>query len=191
MLRRFIPSLDSIKHNRLLRWLGPRIHDPSLWHLNRRAFTRAVAIGAFCGLLVPVAQIPLAALLSLALRANLWIASVSTLVSNPFTYGPLYYFAYRLGARLIGAPALPDRSGADFIPPEGFVEWSAYVWQWVSGIGQPLLLGMLLMAVGGATLGYAFAQFGWRMKVVDKRRRQLRARQLRARADQAPLGSQS
>ena len=141
--------------------------------------------------MIPVAQIPAAAFASLLLRGNLWIAAVSTLVSNPFTYGPLYYFAYRLGARLIGAPALPARSGADFIPPEGFVEWSAYVWQWVSGIGQPLLLGMLLMAVSGAALGYGLAQFGWRMKILDKRRRQLHARMLRARAGQAPLGTPS
>ena len=93
MLGRFLPSHDTIKHSRLLRWLGPRIHDPLLWHFNRRAVARGVAVGAFFGLMIPVAQIPAAAIASLLLRGNLWIAAVSTLISNPFTYAPLYYFA--------------------------------------------------------------------------------------------------
>ena len=90
MLKSLLPTHDSIKKSRLLSWLGPRIHDPSLWHVNRRAVARGVAIGAFFGLMVPVAQIPAAAIASLLLRGNLWIAAVSTLVSNPFTYAPIY-----------------------------------------------------------------------------------------------------
>ena len=43
-----------------------------------------------------------AAVASLFWRANLWIAAVSTLISNPFTYAPIYYFAYQLGAALLG-----------------------------------------------------------------------------------------
>jgi hypothetical protein len=74
-------------------------------------------MGVFFGLMIPIAQIPAAAIASLLLRGNLWIAAVSTLVSNPLTYGPLYYFAYRLGAGVIGRarrPTSPQRpSSAD------------------------------------------------------------------------------
>lgn len=46
MLGRFLPSHDTIKHSRLLRWLEPRVRDPLLWHFNRRAVARGVAVGA-------------------------------------------------------------------------------------------------------------------------------------------------
>ncbi|MCK9260488.1 MAG: DUF2062 domain-containing protein [Azoarcus sp.] len=180
MLKRILPTHDSIKKSRLLRWLGPRIHDPSLWHINRRAVARGVAIGAFFGLMVPVAQIPAAAVASLFLRGNLWIAAVSTLVSNPFTYAPIYYFAYRLGASLIGAP-LPHHA-ADLshdAVSQAWINQIADLWIWLSGIGQPLVLGMLLMALGGATIGYWGARLFWRYKVISKRRRLLHARVLR------------
>ncbi|MBR0568535.1 DUF2062 domain-containing protein [Azoarcus sp. L1K30] len=180
MLKRLLPTHDSIKQSRLLSWLGPRIHDPLLWHVNRRAVARGVAIGAFFGLMVPVAQIPAAAVASLLLRGNLWIAAVSTLVSNPFTYAPIYYFAYRLGASLIGAPIPRNlvRLSEEAATPAWFGQLGD-VWAWLTGIGQPLVLGMLLMAVCGATIGYWGARLFWRVKVLSKRRRQRQLRVLR------------
>lgn len=174
MIHRFLPSHESIKGHRLLRWLGPRLHDPSLWRINRRTVARAVAIGAFFGLMIPVAQIPAAVIVSLSLRANLWIAAVSTLISNPFTYAPLYYFAYHLGARLLGI--VPQPEAATVPVHESLGEWFANAWTWLSGIGQPLLLGMLLMAIVGAAAGYALTHIAWRWHILQKRRQSLRAR---------------
>jgi uncharacterized protein (DUF2062 family) len=177
MVRRFLPSHESIKQHRLLRWLGPRLHDPSLWRLNRRTVAKAVAIGAFFGLMIPIAQIPAAVVASLTLRANLWIAAVSTLVSNPFTYAPLYYFAYHLGARVMGIT--PRGDVAQVVEPpvvETFSQWLTHTWQWIGGIGQPLLVGMALMAITGAVVGYALAQTVWRYHVMRKRRARLRER---------------
>ncbi|MCB1938450.1 MAG: DUF2062 domain-containing protein [Rhodocyclaceae bacterium] len=174
MFRRFLPSHESIKEHRLLRWLGPRLHDPSLWRLNRHNVAKAVAIGAFFGLMIPVAQIPAAVIVSLTLRANLWIASLSTLISNPFTYAPLYYFAYHLGARVMGVAPAPE--GAE--PPviESFTQWVDHAWEWLGGIGQPLLLGMLMMAVTGAVVGYYLTLGLWRLNVLRKRRQPRQAR---------------
>lgn len=186
-MKRFLPSHDSIKQSRLLRWLGPRLHDPSLWHINRRAVARGVAIGAFFGLMIPVAQIPAAAVASLFLRANLWIAAVATLVSNPLTYAPIYYFAYRLGASLIGAPLPrdPDASLSHEAVSAAWLQQLSDIWTWVTGIGQPLVLGMLLMATTGAVVAYLGTQLFWRLKVIAKRRRQRSARALRTTPQQA------
>ncbi|HQZ01113.1 MAG TPA: DUF2062 domain-containing protein [Thauera sp.] len=176
MLGRFLPSHDTIKHSRLLRWLGPRIHDPLLWHVNRHAVARGVAVGAFFGLMIPVAQIPAAAIAALILRGNLWIAAISTLISNPFTYGPLYYFAYRLGGYLIGAP-VPAAVEAQIAPaPMAVIDSLTQAWSWLSGIGQPLLLGMAVMATTGAVLGYLGTLGIWRLRVLLKRRNALRSR---------------
>ena len=179
MIKRFLPTRDSIKQSRLLLWLGPRIHDPSLWHVNRRAVAKGVAIGAFFGLMVPVAQIPAAAVVALALRANLWIAAVATLISNPFTYAPIYYFAYRLGEQLIGPPGGAGTTDAT-IQNEFAFEWLSGLLHWLTGVGRPLALGMLLMAVTAAVVGYWAARLFWRMKVIAKRQRLRDARALRA-----------
>lgn len=190
MLERFLPSHDAIKRSRLLRWLGPRIHDPLLWHINRRAVARGVAMGVFFGLMIPIAQIPAAAMASLLLRGNLWIAAVSTLISNPLTYGPLYYFAYRLGAGVIDARTPPDLTPGDVEAPIRMIDSLAQAWLWVTGIGQPLLVGMLIMAVTGATLGYWGTQLFWRIKVANKRRHARRNRQSRPQViPPGPLGS--
>ncbi|HRP96865.1 MAG TPA: DUF2062 domain-containing protein [Rhodocyclaceae bacterium] len=172
MIRRFIPSRDGIKQNRMLRWLGPRIHDPLLWHVNRNSVARGIAIGAFFGLMVPVAQIPAAALVALAMRANLWVAAIATLVSNPFTYGPLYIFAYRLGSSIL-PPAVA--SGAVVVDDDHALttlQWVIDALHWLTGIGRPLVLGMFLMAVCAAVVGYFGTLLLWRLKVVLKRRRQ-------------------
>ena len=182
MLERFLPTRDAITQSRLLRWLGPRIHDPLLWHVNRRSVARGVAMGVFFGLMIPIAQIPAAAIASLLLRGNLWIAAVSTLVSNPLTYGPLYYFAYRLGAGVIGTRTPADLTADDVERPMRMIDSLAQAWAWITGIGQPLLLGMLIMAVTGAFIAYWGTQLVWRMRVTAKWRRLRQERRLRAAA---------
>lgn len=190
MFERFLPSREAITQSRMLRWLGPRIHDSLLWHINRRAVARGVAMGVFFGLMIPIAQIPAAAIASLVLRGNLWIAAVSTLVSNPLTYGPIYYFAYRLGAGVIGTRTPPDLTPEDVEAPIRMIDSLAQAWAWVSGIGQPLLVGMVMMAVTGSLIAYWGAQLFWRFKVVNKWRRLHRERRARAAsAARRPLGS--
>ena len=182
MLERFLPTRDAITQSRMLRWLGPRIHDPLLWHVNRRSVARGVALGVFFVLMIPIAQIPAAAIASLMLRGNLWIAAVSTLVSNPLTYGPLYYFAYRLGAGVIGTRTPADLTADDVERPMRMIDSLAQAWTWITGIGQPLLLGMLIMAVTGAFIAYWGTQLVWRMRVTAKWRRLRHERRLRAAA---------
>lgn len=190
MLERFLPTRDAITQSRLLRWLGPRIHDPLLWHVNRRSVARGVAMGVFFGLMIPVAQIPAAAIASLLLRGNLWIAAVSTLVSNPLTYGPLYYFAYRLGAGVLGTRTPANLSAADADQPLRSMDTLAQAWTWLTGIGQPLLLGMLIMAVTGTVIAYWGTQLVWRLRVGAKLRRLRQERRARAAAArQGAIGS--
>jgi uncharacterized protein (DUF2062 family) len=190
ILRRFLPTQESIKGNRLLRWLGPRLHEPGLWHLNRRAVARGMAIGVFFGFMIPVAQIPAAAIGAFLARANLWVSAIATLVSNPFTYAPIYYAAYRLGGFLLGAPEAAaaadlDPALAHAVTPSlehaasGVGAWLAEIWTRLAAYGKPLFLGLGIMAVSLSVLAYFGTLLAWRAAVVIKRRR---PRQLRARA---------
>ncbi len=175
-LQRFIPTPDAIRHSRFLRWLGPRLHEPELWRLRRHAVARGIAIGVFFGFLIPIAQIPVAALLAFLLRANLWVTAVATLVTNPFTFAPMYYAVYRLGAWLLGAPEVVGETALDPAASGGFVAWLAFWWERLNGIGRPLVVGLSVLAVVAAAVGYFATLLVWRMAVVLKRRRILRER---------------
>jgi hypothetical protein len=85
-LRRLLPSEEMLRTHRSLRWLGPLLRRPWLWHISRRRVATGAAIGVFFGFVFPVLQIALAAMAAVVLRANLPAAAVSTLVSNPMTW---------------------------------------------------------------------------------------------------------
>ena len=66
--------------------------------MNRRSVPRAVALGLFVAVIIPVMHTAIAAILAIPTRANVAIAAAFTLVVNPLTIPPLYYAAYRVGS---------------------------------------------------------------------------------------------
>ncbi len=136
--------------SRWLRWLGPALQHPRLWHMSRRGIALGAAIGVFFGFLIPVAQIPLSAAVAVALRANLPTAVASTLVTNPVTFGPVYYAAWRVGSAVLGEPGDPAAAPPAALPPGSTASgsWLARTWAGLRGVGKPLLLGLALFACG-------------------------------------------
>ena len=166
MLRRYAPSAESLRHSRWLRWLGPRAREPQAWHFSRRRASRGVAIGAFAAVLVPFGQIPLAVIGALLLRASPLAAATATFISNPLSFGPIYFAAYQLGAVLLQAVGL--RAVVTEVPSG---EWADTGWNIFLVHGQPLLLGVLLLAPLAAGLGYGVTQIVWRRRVLARRAR--------------------
>jgi uncharacterized protein (DUF2062 family) len=177
LLLRWLPDAETIRSNPWLRWLGPALHHPRLWRLSRRGLALGMALGIFFGLLIPLAQIPLSAAAAVALRANIPAAVASTLVTNPLTFGPLYYAAWRLGSTILGDDAQsppPQEMAEDAEPPPGQSWWRTATGR-ILGVGKPLLLGLAILAttVGFAT--YYIVSLAWRIRVLRKwRRRHLR-----------------
>lgn len=191
-------SKDVVKHP-WLAWLGPRLTHPRLWHINRRGISMALSVGLFFGLMVPIAQIPLAAIAAVLLRANLPLAVASTLITNPVTFAPIYYFAYQLGGLILGRSDLPaplpeppmSSELSDFIaidiPDPGLFGWLAGWGDSVVHAGLPLIVGLLTLASVAAMSGYLVTSLAWRIRtIVMRRRRSRRFRQLRAAARAAP-----
>jgi len=173
-LRRILPSAESVKRNRWVGWIGPALHHPRLWHLNRRGVALGVAIGIFFGFLIPVAQIPIAAVVAVWLRGNIVAAVSSTLITNPFTFAPIYLVGYRLGAFILGHDDVPmDTVVAQQVAEQAssiLVTWSDKF----LAVGRPLIVGMSLMAVLGAFIAY-FGVLGiWRLFVSYEWRRRHR-----------------
>jgi uncharacterized protein len=181
LARKFVPSHETIRQNRHIARLGPWLQHHNLWHLNRRSVAGGVAVGLFAGLIPgsnPV-QFVAAALLAIGFKVNLPIAVAVTLYSNPFTIVPLYYSAFKLGELALwgGNGELPD------IPLDlagkGLREWIPAVLDWLASLGKPLLVGLPLLAIVLAALGYFVVDAAWRMRVrAEWRRRQRRRAKL-------------
>src|SRR3972149_6343129 len=100
--RKYLPSHDSVKQNRHVARFGAFLHHPNLWHLTRHSVAGGVAIGMFSGLVPGPFQMLAAAILCVLLKVNLPVALVTTFYTNPFTIGPLYLLAYRIGRLIVG-----------------------------------------------------------------------------------------
>ena len=97
-LKGHVPTRETIDQYRLLRPFASQLRHPSLWRLNRRSVPRAVALGLFVAVIIPVLHTFVAALLAIPARANVAVAALLTFVVNPLTIPPLYYAAYRIGS---------------------------------------------------------------------------------------------
>ena len=100
----------------------------------------------------------IAALLAVTTRCNLPISVGLVWISNPLTMPPMFYFAYRLGAWLLGWELETESV-------ELSLDW---LWQNFASIGYPLLIGSLVCGwVCGAT-GFVITRLVWRLKVLQR-----------------------
>lgn len=177
LFRKFLPSHETVRQHRYVACFGPRLQHHNLWHLHRRSVAGGVAVGLFAGLIPgsnPV-QFLAAALLAIGFRVNLPLSIGVTLYSNPLTVFPLYYAAFKLGqfALVRNDGDLPSVGLA--LEGKGFRDWLPAAWDWLTSVGYPLLVGLPLLALLLAVLGYIVVDWGWRLHVkMEWRRRHLR-----------------
>jgi uncharacterized protein len=160
--RHHIPTRESIEANRWLRPVAHRILAPSLWRFNRRSVPRGVALGVFSGILFPFAHMFLAAILALPLRANVPTAVGVTLLNNPVTIGPLLFAAYHVGHWVLHFDRHVGHQIAQNVKAnEGMLHWLAQG-------GPPLIVGLLIIAVGASLAGYFGTSLVWRLRVARR-----------------------
>lgn len=165
--RRVLPRHETVKSHRWLKPFGGLLSHHNLWHLHRRSVAGGVAIGLFCGLIPGPLQMISAVLLAVLLRVNLPVAAFTTLYTNPFTIVPLYVLAYELGAWVSGAgngAVMPHLS----LPEVHWRSWPSEMWAWLVMLGKPFLIGLPLLAVSLAIIGYFVVRVAWRVVVVWK-----------------------
>ena len=164
--RKFLPHDDAVKNNRWLKPFGSRLQHPNLWHLHRRSVAGGVAIGLFCGLIPGPFQMIGSALLAVLFRVNLPVALITTLYTNPFTIVPLYLLAYEIGAWVSGAQGGVTVQSS--FPELHWQDMMRELWNWMVMLGEPLLIGLPLLAVGLAIIGYFLVRVAWRIAVILK-----------------------
>ncbi len=181
--QRWLPTEDKLKSSRGLRWLGPLLNRPWLWHFNRKSVAAGVGIGIFFGFLIPFLQIAFSAIVAIVVRANLPVAAISTLVSNPFTFAPIFYLAYQTGHLVLGESLNASDldalgSGAtQFVEATGAGMASGFAWADLLAMSKPLFIGLAIFAVIGGVLGYFGTLLVWRGVTALKAKRRRHRRQ--------------
>lgn len=163
-----MPHPHTITENRWLSWLGPRIKEPNLWHLNRRSVSSGVAIGILCAFIPGPIQIFMAVFLCFMVRGNLPLALGSTWISNPLTYIPIYYFCYEVGVWILGVPT--DSMGNPIkIHIQGNVDDFQRLADQLLEVGWEaigtLLLGCFVVGVICSASSFVFIRMLWRLHV--------------------------
>ena len=154
-IKRLLPDHQTIKNQRALRIFGTILHEPNLWHLNRRSASGAFGVGMFFAFWPVPFQMWLSAATAIPLRVNLPLSVATVWITNPFTMPPIFYGAYKLGSTVLGTKA----QNFEF-------ELS---WQWVvnsiSTIGPAFLVGCGLCSIIFGVIGYYGLNWVWRWSV--------------------------
>jgi uncharacterized protein (DUF2062 family) len=154
LMRRISPDPKTLKEHKHFRIFGQLLHDPNLWHLNRRSAAGAFAVGLFMMYMPPFGQMLLAATAAIAFRVNLPISVALVFITNPVTIPPMFYFAYLLGSWVLGRQ----------VAPFDLTFWGE-PHNWLT-ILSPLALGSLLCAIACSAFGYFAIHLLWRLHVV-------------------------
>ncbi len=162
-LRRRLPDPRSILDSKYLGVFGSLLQDPNLWHLNRRSAAGAFAVGLFVMFLPPLGQMFVAAAAAILFRVNLPISVSLVWLSNPLTIPPMFYFAYVIGALILGEEIRTFQM--DF-----WLDWH----NWLRVL-KPVLLGSLICATISGALGWLTIEALWRWSLM----RQIKLRRAR------------
>lgn len=167
-LRKQMPSHAELERNRLIR---PFLRRSELFRLTRRSVPRGVAIGLLVGIfaLIPGIQIVGAALLCVPCRGNIPLAAGMTFLSNPATTPLILAASLYVGSGL-GFHADMATFHALYDSGAGIGEWFGWA---VSDAAPALVLGLFVIAVLAASLGYLLTSFIWREMVARKRKQRL------------------
>ena len=170
--RQFTVNKAELRQRWYLRPFAGALADPKLVGVQRRGVVKAVGVGIFCAWIPLPVQFISATVTAVAIRANVPVAAISTLVTNPITMAPMFYLAFRVGQTLLGQDEQPFAF--------------ALSWAWFRNdfieLWQPLVTGCLVLASASSLLAMIGLDVLWRISVAAT----VRARRLKHRRARAP-----
>lgn len=174
-LQRYIPSPETLRRQRSLRFMSQWVSDPGLWILSRRSVANAFSVGLFCAMLPIPLQMVIAAFGAWLLRCNLPLSVGLVWITNPLTMPLIFYGNYRVGSWLMDTPVreAPTRISTHWIA-ERLVD-----------ILPALALGSVVVAVVLAIGGNVLVRLVWRWQVSRSwKQRAKKRRQRRLKRDE-------
>jgi uncharacterized protein (DUF2062 family) len=167
-----MPSREQMAESRWIKPFGQRVLHSEFWRFTRRSVPRGVAVGLFVGVfaLIPGVQIVGAALMSIPFRGNIPIAAAMTFLTNPLTTPFLILAAIPVG-NLFGFHADTGAIMAMYTRSAPVADWLA----WLATDAAPaLVIGLFIIAVASAFVGWAITIVFWRWWIGRKWRRRVR-----------------
>ncbi len=176
LIKRYIPTPESIAALPGIHRLGTRITEPNLWHINRKSICGAVFWGVLCAWIPFPAQMLVAALCAITFRVNLPLCISITWLTNPFTLIPIFYTSYCVGSFIFGIPILDWNEIKQVV-----VHFSSSIFGDVPPLKttfqfsmRALLVGLVVEGLIVATICYLLARLLWRWHVIrDWKKRKL------------------
>ena len=164
-----MPSREQLAQSKWMKPFGQRILHSEFWRFTRRSVPRGVAMGLFVGVffLIPGVQIIGAALFCVPVRGNIPIAAGMTFLTNPFTTPFLILASLPIG-NLFGFHADGGAITAMYKNSAPLSDWLAWL---ASDAAPALVIGLFIIAVVSAVIGYFISIFVWRWWVARKWRR--------------------
>ena len=157
LLKRYAPDHDVIRNHKHMQLFGRLLHNPNLWHLNRRSVSGAFAAGLFWAMMPIPMQMIAAAASAILFRVNLPVSVGLVWITNPITMPPIFYFNYLVGSLIFPGCAL------DMDDFQMSAEWVSHS---LGEIWQPLFLGSLIVGTVLAIIGYTGMRLFWRWHVI-------------------------
>lgn len=158
LIKRFTPDHDTIRNHKHMRMFGTLLHDPNIWHLNRRSVSGAFAVGLFWSMIPIPLQMLAAAAGAILFRVNLPLSVALVWITNPLTMPPIFYINYLVGSWLLDTH--PEEK--DF---EISLEWFS---QSMDQIWQPLYFGSLVTGLLLAIIGFFGVRLLWRLHIISR-----------------------
>ncbi len=189
-LKRITPKRAALEQHWCLKPFAAIIAQPGCWSFHRASVTRAFALGLFIAFIPPTPlplHIVLCSLLGVLFRLNLPVLFATVFLSNPFTWLPQISASIWVGAKLMGIDLARLK-----VPLAhhhmGMGATVTHLEALFDRLWPPLLLGSLVLGALAALLGYALAQFLWRLRVAYLlRRRRAHSSSRRGALDEYPV----
>lgn len=169
IFKRVLPAPEQFRDHPSIQVFGSLLHDPNLWHLNRRSVTVAFFVGLFVAFVPLPGQMVIAGLAAILCRANLTLSVLLVWVTNPVTMPALFFFAYKVGSVLMD------------LQPQDFAFELSLTWieaelahKW-----KPFLLGCAVCGLFSGLLGATTIHILWRVHVIHRWRKRQEYRRLR------------
>ena len=161
LLKRYTPDAKAIREHKHLKMFARFLHDPNLFHMNRRSVSGAFAAGLFWAMIPMPVQMVAATITAIVVRINLPISVALVWLTNPITMPPVFYFNYLVGTWLLGKPPGVGEFHLS-------VEW---ITDQLDAIWVPLYFGSVVVGIILGALGYAGIRGYWRWHVIHKFRK--------------------
>lgn len=158
--QRFLPKPQTIRENKTLQIFGDWLHEPNLWHLNRRSVAGAFAVGLFFAWMPVPFQMALSAGAAIWFHTNLPLSIALVWITNPVTIPPMFYIAYIVGTWIVGEPAMDFSFELTF-------DW---LLNELEAIWKPFLVGCFTLASISSLIGYFGIDAFWRFEVAHRRK---------------------